>query len=116
MNGFRRMGTRSWVGIGAAFLLALAPMARAQHEAPVEKVASHTFGLQTPHGGSQMPIELSLDWTKAQPQVTRAVVIFHGKGRDVEGYYHTALKAAELPRVDADQVPRHGGVVTGRPA
>jgi hypothetical protein len=84
-----------------ALLLVLAPVGWAQHEAPVEKVASHTFGLQTPHGGSQMPIELSFDWTQAQPQVTRAVVIFHGKGRDVEGYYHTALKAADLAGGDA---------------
>jgi len=99
MRGFRRVGTWRWLGM--ALLLVLAPVGWAQHEAPVEKVASHTFGLQTPHGGSQMPIELSLDWTQAQPQVTRAVVIFHGKGRDVEGYYHTALKAADLAGGDA---------------
>ena len=74
---------------------------RAQREAPVEQVASHLFGLQTPNGGAEMPLEISLDWNKAQPQVTRAVVIFHGKGRDVEGYYHSAQRAAELAGGDA---------------
>src|ERR1700733_15406636 len=74
---------------------------RAQREAPVEQVASHLFGLQTPNGGAEMPLEISLDWNKAQPQVRRAVVIFHGKGRDVEGYYHSAQRAAELAGGDA---------------
>jgi hypothetical protein len=43
-----------------------------------------------------VPYLISLDWSQPQAQVTRAVIIFHGKGRDVEGYYRTALAAAEL--------------------
>jgi hypothetical protein len=37
---------------------------------------------------------MSLDWSEPQPRITRAVIVFHGKGRDVEGYYRTAVEAA----------------------
>ena len=37
---------------------------------------------------------ISLDWSEPQPQISRALIIFHGKGRDVEGYYRTAVQAA----------------------
>jgi pimeloyl-ACP methyl ester carboxylesterase len=61
----------------------------------VSIVASHLFEIKTPQGAAEMPLDLSLDWDKPQPQVVRAVVVFHGKGRDVDGYYHASLKAAE---------------------
>ena len=68
----------------------------AAKEEPVEIIASHLVPLTTPHGSGQLPIDFSLDWDKPQPQVTRAVIIFHGKGRDVDGYYRALCKAAEL--------------------
>jgi pimeloyl-ACP methyl ester carboxylesterase len=84
------------------FALTLAlPIVYAQKEAPVEQVASHAFEIKTPSGSGMMPFEISLDWGKPQPVVTRAVVIFHGKGRDVEGYYRAALRAADLAGGDA---------------
>ena len=81
-------------------LLALS-ISFAQKESSVEQVASHAFELKTPAGSGMMPFEISLDWGKPQPAVSRAVVIFHGKGRDVEGYYRAALRAADLAGGDA---------------
>jgi pimeloyl-ACP methyl ester carboxylesterase len=81
------------------FLLAIlfsAGFANAQKEPPVEIIASQFMPLTTAHGAGQLPIDLSLDWDKPQPQVERAVIIFHGKGRDVDGYYRGLRKAAEL--------------------
>lgn len=75
--------------------------ARAQREAPVEIVASHTFGLKTAQGAAEMPFDVSLEWNEPQPQVVRAVVMFHGKGRDVDGYYKSTLRAAEGAGGDA---------------
>jgi pimeloyl-ACP methyl ester carboxylesterase len=75
--------------------------AHAQREAPVEIVASHVFSLKTPHGAAEMPFDVSLDWNQPQPQVTRAVVMFHGKGRDVDGYYRATLRAAGQAGGDA---------------
>ena len=72
------------------------PMRAAKPAAPVTAVASRGLRLSTPQGSAEVPYLVSLDWSKPQAQVTRAVVIFHGKGRDVEGYYRTALAAAEL--------------------
>jgi pimeloyl-ACP methyl ester carboxylesterase len=85
-----------------SYLLALAVVVgncvplSAEKEPPVERVASQVFSVTTAHGTAQIPFEISLDWSKPQPQVVRAVVIFHGKGRDVEGNYRSLRRAAEL--------------------
>jgi pimeloyl-ACP methyl ester carboxylesterase len=84
------------VGLGLAGDAALA-----QREKPVEIVASHAFALKTAHGEAQMPFDVSLEWDKPQPQVTRAVIVFHGKGRNVDGYYRATLQAAERAGGDA---------------
>ncbi len=68
----------------------------AAKEEPVEIIASHFVALATPHGSGQLPMDFSLDWDKPQPQVTRAVILFHGKGRDVDGYYRALRNAAGL--------------------
>ncbi len=67
----------------------------------MEIVASHAFSLKTAHGSAEMPFDVSLDWNVPQPQVVRAVVMFHGKGRDVDGYYRSTLRAAERAGGDA---------------
>lgn len=82
-------------------LLAAATACVAEHEPPVEIVASHAFELKTPRGAAEMPFDVSLDWNRPQPQVVRAVVMFHGKGRDVDGYYRATLRAAERAGGDA---------------
>jgi hypothetical protein len=77
--------------------VAFAPMVliAAKQPAPVTVVAGQGFGIATDHGSGLEPFVISLDWSKPQPQITRAVIIFHGKGRDVEGYYRTAREAAD---------------------
>ena len=71
-------------------------MAAAQGAGPVSVLASSTLRVTTAAGSAEMPIDTSLDWNQAQPQVVRAVVIFHGKSRDVKGYFDAALRAAQL--------------------
>jgi hypothetical protein len=83
-----------------AFLFA--GFSHAAKEEPVDIIASHFVSLTTSHGSGQLPMDLSLDWDKPQPQVTRAVILFHGKGRDVDGYYRALRKAAEQAGGSAD--------------
>jgi hypothetical protein len=59
------------------------------------EVASRTFRISTAQGSANEPLEISLDWSQPQPGVTRAVIVFHGVGRDVAGYYRSAQDAAE---------------------
>ena len=87
------------------FLLSVfvcAEFSHAAKEEPVDIIASHFVSLTTPHGSGQLPMDFSLDWDKPQPQVTRAVILFHGKGRDVDGYYRALRKAAELAGGNTD--------------
>ena len=65
---------------------------------PVLAVAKHVFTLTTDQGSAELPIDISLNWDRPQPSVKRAVVILHGKSRDAEGYFHTALRAGTLER------------------
>ena len=59
------------------------------------EVASQTFSISTPHGPANEPFLISLDWSQPQPAVARAVIVFHGVGRDVTGYYRTIQDAAQ---------------------
>ena len=85
----------------AIILTALTRLALAEQEPPVAIIADKLISLTTQHGGGQLPVDLSLDWDKPQPQVTRAVVMFHGKGRDVDVYYRSLRRAAEEAGGDA---------------
>ena len=80
----------------SALCIALLPMnlLAAKRPKPVAAVATQEFRISTARGSAVEPFMLSLDWSEPQPQVTRALIIFHGKGRDVEGYYRTAVQAA----------------------
>jgi pimeloyl-ACP methyl ester carboxylesterase len=57
-------------------------------------VASQIFRISTAHGSASEPFEISADWSQPQPGISRAVIVFHGVGRDVTGYYRTVLDAA----------------------
>lgn len=70
-------------------------MVAAKRRKPVAAVAGQTFRISTAQGSAVEPLIISVDWSKPQPQITRAVIIFHGKGRDVEGCYRTLQQAAE---------------------
>src|SRR5580658_5685470 len=99
MNKIRSFA--GWRGIvGLVLVLGLASastaMRAAKPEPPVAGVGSRGLRVSTPQGSAVAPYLISLDWSQPQAQITRAVMIFHGKGRDAEGYYRTALAAADI--------------------
>ena len=74
--------------------LLIAFSAVAEHEAPVEHLASKLYTLHTAAGDAQLPLEASENLEREHAEITRAVMIFHGKGRNVEGYYKALRSAA----------------------
>jgi pimeloyl-ACP methyl ester carboxylesterase len=81
----------------AVLLLLLAASsgaARSAVDEPVKIIATYTTELHTPAGTVQLPFDVSMDWTRPQPSVTRAVILLHGKGRDVDGYYRGLQQSA----------------------
>jgi hypothetical protein len=57
--------------------------------------------LHSPLGDASLPIEASADLGGHHPEVEKAVVVFHGKGRNVEGYFHALERAAEKAESDS---------------
>jgi pimeloyl-ACP methyl ester carboxylesterase len=78
-----------------ALTLLLALTTSLAAEEPVKIIASQSTTLHTPSGTIQIPLDISLDWSKPQPSITRAVIFLHGKGRDVDGYYKGLQRAAD---------------------
>jgi hypothetical protein len=68
--------------------------AAAEHEAPVERLASRLYTVHTAAGDAQLPLEASENLEREHADITRAVIIFHGKGRNVEGYFKALRSAA----------------------
>jgi pimeloyl-ACP methyl ester carboxylesterase len=89
-------------------VLAVAVVCGARHfaaEEAVEIVASQRTEVRTPSGVATVPLDISLDWSKPQPGITRAVILLHGKGRDVDGYYRGLLRSAhEAGKVAAGSI------------
>lgn len=90
------------VAVGAAMLALLAQPALAAHLKPVATISDTRFTLDTPQGQAEFPLYLSKDWTVAQPQVTRAVIVIHGKLRNADVYFRTAQNAREAAHADPD--------------
>ena len=63
--------------------LACSPLVAAKRP-KAAAVAGQTLRISTAQGSALEPFIISLDWSKPLPQITRAVIIFRGKGRDVE--------------------------------
>lgn len=78
-----------------ATILALTSNAFAQDErAPNEKpVKVITDGRIAVPGGGELPLYVSADWSRPLPQVDRAVLVLHGRLRDADVYFRSALKA-----------------------
>jgi pimeloyl-ACP methyl ester carboxylesterase len=92
---------------GAAMLALLTQPAFAVHAyephlKPVAMVSDTRFTIDTPQGQAEFPLYLSKDWNVAQPQVTRAVIVIHGKLRNADVYFRTAQNAREAAQADAD--------------
>jgi hypothetical protein len=89
--------------LAAACACSLLAGSAAAREKPVAKLASKLFTLHTSDGEASLPIDASLDWSTPQPDVTRAAIVFHGKGRNVEGYYAALVTAARIAGAGATQ-------------
>jgi pimeloyl-ACP methyl ester carboxylesterase len=92
---------------GAALLMLLTQPACAVHPyeshlKPVATISATRFALDTPQGHAEFPLYLSKDWNVAQPQVTRAVIVIHGKLRNADVYFRTAQSARDAAHADPD--------------
>jgi pimeloyl-ACP methyl ester carboxylesterase len=107
-NFSRRFATLcAAASVGGALLLsfaqpALAVHAYESHLKPVATIADTRFTVDTPQGRAEFPLYLSKDWSVAQPQVTRAVIVIHGKLRNADVYFRTAQNARDAAHADPD--------------
>ncbi|MFM0157208.1 MULTISPECIES: alpha/beta hydrolase [Paraburkholderia] len=81
---------------------AFAVRAYESHLKPVAAISDTRFTIDTPQGQAEFPLYLSKDWNVAQPQVTRAVIVIHGKLRNADVYFRTAQNARDAAHADAD--------------
>jgi pimeloyl-ACP methyl ester carboxylesterase len=70
----------------------------ASSKAPVKAVADHRISVVTAKGRGDLPLYVSVDGkavdlSKPQPEVVRALLIFHGKLRNADTYNESGLKA-----------------------
>ena len=83
-------------GVVIAAVLAVTPALAADEVAPnqrpVKTVAPERLAV-----GAQgsLPLYLSRDWSSPLPDVTRAVLVLHGRLRDADVYYASALRAQQ---------------------
>ncbi|WP_186249836.1 alpha/beta hydrolase [Burkholderia gladioli] len=92
----------------AALALAAAPGARAAeasgaaaphvynaHLRPVSVISGTRLRIDTPAGAAEFPLYLSRDWSQPSPEVTRAVIVIHGKLRNADRYFESAEKGRD---------------------
>ena len=90
------MTARRAAWIAAAALLAgwpawtFADEEGGRHRRAVKAVADQRLTVTTAAGAGSLPLYLSADWTQPLPDVTRAVVVFHGRLRNADDYYRSA--------------------------
>jgi hypothetical protein len=80
------------------FVFVLSAVAADSDSPPVAHLAHRAYALRIGEQSVMIPMEMSSDPLVPNPEITRAVIVFHGKGRNVEGYYEALKDAA-----------RHGG-------
>lgn len=66
---------------------------RAPNERPVAVVAPMHFEVATARGRGTVPLYASGAWNAAQPEVTRAVILLHGRLRNADAYFQLAHRA-----------------------
>lgn len=93
------LGGASSMSIAAG---ASAGHAYAPHLRPVSRIAETMIAIPSngaaaeqdkPDGAAMLPVYLSRDWTKPQPDVVRAIIVIHGKLRNADRYFETAQTA-----------------------
>ena len=83
----------SWLAIVPSLMFcnqALAQDEAASHERGVKVVAEQRLAVGN---AGMLPLYLSRDWSKPQPAITRAVLVLHGRLRNADVYYRSALSA-----------------------
>jgi hypothetical protein len=65
----------------------------AQSEQPVAQIADKELQVGGIGAPGFLPVKLSLDWSVTQPQVIHAIIVFHGKSRDADGYFNSVVDA-----------------------
>jgi hypothetical protein len=88
-------GSRIFRRLFTLLLLVNLQVLGAEQEKPVAYLAKHVYILHTSQGEAAVPLEMSADPGANHPEITRAALVFHGKGRNVEGYFHALQRAAE---------------------
>jgi hypothetical protein len=79
--------------LAAMALTSLAALSQGR-EAPVKYLATQMYTLHTRDGDASLPLDSSIDIGGSHPEITRAAIVFHGKGRDVKGYFAALERAA----------------------
>jgi hypothetical protein len=69
------------------------------HKLPVKTVADQRLMVTGAAGTGVLPLYVSGDWSKPEPEVTRAVLVFHGLLRDADVY----LKSGEAALAEAGE-------------
>lgn len=99
----QRMLERAFATFSMSSLILISGVvSAAEHEKPVKHLARQAYSIHTAHGDASLPMEISVDLTKIHPEITRAAIVFHGKGRNVEGYFAALERAAHDAGHDAD--------------
>jgi pimeloyl-ACP methyl ester carboxylesterase len=63
---------------------------------PVREVADRLMAVVTASGQGELPLYLSRDWDRPLPDVTRAVLVIHGRLRNADVYWRSAQQAAAV--------------------
>ena len=86
--------------IGLVMTCIMPSVGRAQQATPdlqpVKVVAPARVDVPTSQGLMQLAVHRSADWSQPLPEVTRAVLVFHGILRNADVYYAGALAARAL--------------------
>jgi pimeloyl-ACP methyl ester carboxylesterase len=82
--------------------LLLAQAAGAATNVPVKHIADQILTVNTPAGTGDFPLFLSRDWNQPQPDITRALLIFHGHLRNADVYWKTANKVQLAAEEDGE--------------
>lgn len=96
-------------GVGVLFVATVGNVAHAAPRnneglRPVKAISSVYMTIDTPQGPARFPVYLSDDWAVPQPKIERAVIVIHGKLRNADTYFRTAVKAREAAGVDPSSV------------
>jgi len=82
-------------------LVANSAVCAAERETAVTHLGQRVLTLHFASGDASLPIETSADLGADNQGITRVAIVFHGKGRNVSGYFHALERAAEEAGSDA---------------